>query len=193
LATQTLEARFRAMVEKTGPLWNGSSCWIWRGAKDNVNDGYGVIRSGGGRKLSRTQKAHRVSYELLVGPIAAGLEIDHLCRVRACVNPAHLEPVTRAENNRRGKSSQVLSDFWRLKTHCLRGHPFDDANTYVTRAGRRHCRACTALSGRKRRQRQHGSWKQARCECVCGRSGCVSTMPGSRGASGVDVLGEVGP
>jgi hypothetical protein len=72
-------------------------CWLWTGA--TMRNGYAVIQRGRGLG---TTAAHRVAYEALVGPIPAGLELDHLCRVRHCVNPAHLEPVSRSENNRRG-------------------------------------------------------------------------------------------
>lgn len=70
-------------------------CWEWTGGRDG--NGYGRIRVGG-----RQQGAHRISYELFVGPVPTGLELDHLCRLRHCVNPGHLEPVTHAENMRRG-------------------------------------------------------------------------------------------
>lgn len=80
--------RFFAKVEKT------NDCWLWRAA---TTVGYGVFK----RATKVLVYAHRWSYEHHVGPIPEGLHIDHLCRVRACVNPAHLEPVTLAENNRR--------------------------------------------------------------------------------------------
>lgn len=81
---------FWERVNKAGP----GGCWLWTGAVDG--NGYGTVT------IERVQlSTHRVAYELLVGPIPAGLTIDHLCRVLACCNPAHLEPVTRAENNRR--------------------------------------------------------------------------------------------
>ena len=82
--------RFWAMVQKT------STCWLWTGSLKV--EGYGHFRADGGM-----WRAHRWAYENGVGPIPAGLTLDHLCRVRACVRPSHLEPVTQGENNRRGR------------------------------------------------------------------------------------------
>ncbi|MEU2992920.1 HNH endonuclease signature motif containing protein [Streptomyces griseoincarnatus] len=96
--------------------------------------GYGVIKSQGAM-----HNAHRVAYEVLVGPIPEGMHIDHLCRVRRCVNPHHLEPVTQRENTLRGDGPTAIHA---LKTHCPQGHPYDEVNTYVCSAGRRHCRKC---------------------------------------------------
>lgn len=104
-------------------------CWIWTGYCSKK--GYGAMPVDG-----RARGTHRLAYELLVGPIPDGLQIDHLCRVPACCNPAHLEAVTSRENTVRGVSHNGL------KTHCKHGHPFDAANTYVTRRGKRWCRAC---------------------------------------------------
>ena len=106
-------------------------CWEWTGA---LTYGYGVIGIGG-----RTRRAHRVAYELLVGPILEGLTIDHLCRNRACVNPDHLEPVPHLENLRRGRHANQNT----AKAVCLRGHE------YQKRGGRRYCKTCRSESRRR--------------------------------------------
>lgn len=126
--------RFWAKVDRR----RSDGCWLWTGSKNR--GGYGTITVNG-----HTRAVHRVAYELLVGPIPDGLQLDHLCRVRHCVNPAHLEPVTQRENILRG---QGLAAANAAKTHCLRGHPFDGSNTYVWR-GKRFCRACNREHQRK--------------------------------------------
>ncbi|MFD7016051.1 HNH endonuclease signature motif containing protein [Streptomyces sp. NPDC059928] len=90
-----------------------------------------------------------MAYELLVGPIPAGLHLDHLCRVRRCVNPAHLEAVTCAENLRRGTSFAAVNS---AKTECVHGHPFDEENTYFSRR-QRDCRTCRRLRAAQTRKR----------------------------------------
>lgn len=117
--------RFWTKVDK------GDDCWMWTAARSG--DGYGHIKIDG-----RNVKAHRVAYELEVGAIPDGLDIDHLCRVPLCVNPAHMEPVTRRTNTLRGFGIQARNA---RKTHCKHGHPFDEENTYV-HDGRRICRTC---------------------------------------------------
>jgi hypothetical protein len=102
-----------------------ASCWEWHGAK---RTGYGLVHFEG-----RVQSVHRLSYEALVGPIPAGLQLDHLCRNRACYNPAHLEPVTNRENKRRGTA---------LVTSCPQGHEYSEENTYVHNS-HRFCRTCS--------------------------------------------------
>ena len=87
--------------------------------------------------------AHRFSYEHFRELIPEGLQIDHLCRVRHCVNPVHMEAVTQQENIRRGKAGQRTGELNLAKTHCPYGHPYDEENTYVILStGNRQCRIC---------------------------------------------------
>jgi hypothetical protein len=111
------------------------SCWIWVGSIFKKSTGsYGQIRVGR-RSKSKLLRAHRVVYELLVGPIPKGLELDHLCRNTLCVNPDHLEAVTHAENMKRRKDSNL--------SHCRHGHLYTAETTYLRPDnGRRECKVC---------------------------------------------------
>lgn len=129
-----LPIRFAAKVAET------ETCWLWTGAING--HGYGHIKVDG-----RMVYAHRVAYEMSAGPIPAGLDLDHLCRNRRCVNPEHLEPVDRATNTMRGEGVTAKHS---RQTHCKRGHPFDEANTYTFRTGR-ICRACRRARDAERR------------------------------------------
>jgi hypothetical protein len=112
-------------------------CWEWIGYR-NTN-GYGCVFDKTARRMVR---AHRWAYERWVGPIPDGLQIDHLCRNKRCVNPAHLEPVTLVENVLRGESPWAQR---RRQTHCKNGHAFSPENTHISRLrGTRRCRKCAA-------------------------------------------------
>lgn len=115
-----------------------SGCWEWQGTKSG--NGYGRLFYRG-----RYHTAHRVSYQLYIGPIPEGLVIDHLCRNRGCVNPEHLEPVTFGENIRRSPIHNMRS-----KTHCPEGHEYTKKNTFIRRSGSRECRTCKKVKDRIR-------------------------------------------
>lgn len=122
-----------------------AGCWVWTGYKNNY--GYGQFNWEGFRWL-----VHRLAYTFCVGPIEPGLTVDHLCRNRGCLNPEHLEPVSNEENIQRGRWQPVLNA---KKTHCMRGHAFDENNTYWTGRGERSCRICRNASSRAWKV-QHG-------------------------------------
>jgi hypothetical protein len=137
----SVEGRFWSKVDKTGaPYFGLGSCWEWTAQR--TPNGYGRFWPGSAGVL-----AHRWAYEALVGLIPEGLQLDHLCRNRGCCNPAHLEPVTNAENQRRGFGPPGLHA---RATHCKRGHEFTEENTY-RRPSRSHVREClTCLRDRQR-------------------------------------------
>lgn len=109
-------------------------CWEWTG---HLSRGYAVFSL-----KNRPVRVARASYEAFVGPIPEGLTIDHLCRNTRCVNPEHLEPVTRGENTLRGETVTAKNSRARA---CPKGHPYNEENTYRKR-GRRMCRACRRLA-----------------------------------------------
>jgi hypothetical protein len=130
---------WRRFWEKVAPP-NTDGCWLWTAAKRA--GGYGVVQHQWERRV-----AHRASYEELVGPIPDGHQLDHICRVRNCVNPAHLEPVTHKENVQRGNAGLHKKN----QTECKRGHPFSDENVYVSH-GVRKCRICSLAREKTRYQ-----------------------------------------
>lgn len=112
----------------------GNGCWNWRGTRRS--DGYGKIRING-----NSLYAHRLSYELLRGPIPKGLTIDHLCSNTSCVNPYHLEAISRGENTLRGEAPTAIN---KRKTRCLYGHPLSGDNllSWAIGRGQRRCKIC---------------------------------------------------
>lgn len=130
----SLEARLARLTNQT------DSCWLWLGRPNNR--GYGMIMLGGRGPERKNVLAHRLSYEIRVGPIPDGLVIDHLCRVRLCVNPAHLRAVTQRENLL-APGSETKSAINARKTHCPQGHAYTPTNIYW-HDGSRSCRACWA-------------------------------------------------
>ncbi|MFB7461281.1 hypothetical protein [Streptomyces sp. NPDC056188] len=152
-------------------MTDANECWIYTGTI--TSQGYGQIGVEG-----KVRQAYKVAYELFIGEVPPGLELDHLChtrdlkcisnsdcRHRRCVNPWHLEPVTQRENTRRSNNPSAVNA---RKTHCIHGHEFSPENTYVKPNGQRQCRQCGrdasaryfASTGRARdrraRQRKQG-------------------------------------
>jgi hypothetical protein len=131
LVSASSVARFWSKVDRRGP----AECWPWLGLL-RPETGYGRFPADG-----KIVSAHRFAWVMVAGrdPLP-GMELDHLCRNRACVNPAHLEEVSWGENTRRSNNPAGRNS---RKTHCLRGHPFDEVNTYIRPDGMgRGCRQC---------------------------------------------------
>ena len=128
-----------------------SGCWLWTGATNSKGYGYIFVSNA---HPARIIMAHRHSYERSIGPIPKGLQLDHLCRVRCCVNPHHLEPVDTRTNLMRGVGIAKMNA---LKTHCIHGHEFTETNTELTKTGerirRRRCITC-------RRKRDAKRWRK---------------------------------
>lgn len=136
---KTLKDRILENTDRSG------ECWLW--LKSKYLSGYGVIAIN-----SRATPAHRVSYQEFIGPIPEGLQLDHLCRVRHCVNPEHLEPVTQRENILRAPYTAI--DLQREKTHCPQGHSYIGENLYIApKTGGRGCRVCRSSHASRYRQK----------------------------------------
>ena len=118
-----------------------SGCWIWERCLNS--QGYGILRD-----CKKQVVAHRYFYEQLRGPIPVGLTIDHLCRVRCCVNPDHMEVVTMRVNLLRGVGVVAINA---RKTQCPKGHSYSKDNTYISHSGHRHCRICKRMNDKRYR------------------------------------------
>lgn len=116
-------------------------CWRWN--RSHFRSGYARVKFKG-----RDTVAHVISWELTNGPVQNGLELDHLCRNRGCVNPSHLEPVTHRENMIRGNTAIRTNA---LKINCREGHPLAGDNLFVRKDGRRRCRACERATAKRLR------------------------------------------
>lgn len=121
-----------------------SGCWLWIAALGGK--GYGYFWDG-----TKSRRAHRVAYEMLRGQIPAGMQIDHLCRVRCCVNPQHMEIVDNRTNVLRGIG---LTARHAAKTTCCNRHEFTAGNTYITTEGARSCKACRRDSDSRHRAKE---------------------------------------
>ncbi len=126
----------------TDKIVKSEACWEWTGTHAH---GYGLWWDPD-RKSMRV--AHRALYEKLYGEVPKTLDLDHLCRNRGCLNPEHLEPVSRSENIRRGAGPDIIRARQGAKTHCKRGHAYSGDNLYVNPRGQRECRECRKISKR---------------------------------------------
>jgi hypothetical protein len=142
MLTADKTARFWAKVNKGG----ADECWPWTGAKNP--DGYGRFAAVGRVLFS----AHRVSYELAGRRIPSGMVVDHICRNRGCVNPAHLRAITHGRNI--FENSEALAALNARKTHCPQGHPYSGDNLVLRLDRRRGCRLCRNEHQRRRRARK---------------------------------------
>ena len=122
-----------------------NDCWLWTACKNRR--GYGEFQFNGKRT-----HAHRVAYQLFVGPIPEGYHVDHMCKNKACVRPDHLQVLTHFESTRQAQGD---------KTHCPRGHEYSEINTYRHRDGSRQCKTCHIEWERIYRGRRHGILEEA--------------------------------
>lgn len=144
--TEGSRERFWAKVVKNGPLPDftdplvtapNTPCWTWTAAHHRDNK-YAVFVPPPPRK-GKTAQAHRIMYMEVLGPVADGMHIDHMCRNRGCVNPDHLRCVTHRENLLAGDTVVAKRA---AVTHCPKGHEYTPENTTLSRRNQRHCRAC---------------------------------------------------
>lgn len=138
------DASLRERIERNVFINELTGCWLWLGSCDR--HGYGRLTVDRKPRL-----AHRLSYEIFIGPVPVGLELDHECDRRECVNPKHVVPKTHRENMLRG--GRGVGAINARKVRCEHGHPFDEKNTYRHRS-RRSCRACNAKAAKRYKKRR---------------------------------------
>lgn len=126
-----------------------SGCWLWKGGINSR--GYGVVWVNG---ANGNKRAHQVFYGQLVGPVQAGLVLDHICRVRHCCNPKHMRQITAVQNVMCGNGITAKNT---KKTHCKKGHELTHENTYYVSGGERRCRICEIEKSRKYRLKKKGT------------------------------------
>lgn len=185
---KTIEERFWSKVDKRA----SDECWSWTAS---------LYRNGYGQFSDKTKKllAHKWSYERFVGPVPDGKEIDHLCRNRRCVNPAHLEAVPHRVNMGRGETIAALAA---SRTHCPHGHPYDAENTDYEKDGSRKCRMCRRKRDRDskrwlhmtpaQREAARAKWKRYRERKKAAHAGPPSGGPGGRALTAVEPGGNSG-
>jgi hypothetical protein len=154
VSTKSPIERFLRQIAPTQLVPELGPCWLWTGA---ISKGYGRFGITIAFKSYRMLQAHRWAYEYWIGLIPAGLELDHLCRVRACVNPNHLEPVTTRINLLRGRGISARNA---AKTHCPEGHSYIPINTFLQR-GRKESLGRVCLTCRRERDRRRRAKKRA--------------------------------
>ena len=138
--TTTSKMHVPAEYEKRIVRVPESGCWVWTGYLQK--NGYG--------EYPRHRAAHRTLFEIVRGPVASHLDLDHLCRVRCCVNPHHLEPVTHKENVQRGEAGHYKKKLWADAATCKAGHPWTEESTYIRPdTGLRGCRICRSATSKK--------------------------------------------
>jgi hypothetical protein len=133
-----------------------TNCWLWLGSLSGSSH-LGGYPEGFHSEKKKVVKIHRWLYEELVGEIKPGLDLDHLCRVRRCCNPAHVEPVTRSENNKRGNAGYNMIEYWNNAITCPRGHEWTEENTFYIEGIQRYCRKCRQAQQRWRRAGKVGT------------------------------------
>lgn len=154
--TPGITERFLSKVSK-------GECWEWQAYRDR--DGYGKFFTHKVNGQAVKEYAHRWAYSRWKGEIPAGYEVDHLCRNRGCVNPAHLEAVSKRENNLRSES---LSAKRSRQTHCQNGHEYTDESTHISKRGQRRCRICDRSAAAIRRGPRKPHYRSLQTHCIHG-------------------------